>query len=197
LPSSGRAAGAALQHATTPERGDLLSVWNLEERSTLLTGSGEKVYAGIIIGEHNRLNGLDTDPLKAKQLTSIRAAGKDNHVLLSPPTRLTLEQTLAYIGDDEPVDVTPRRVCLRKRQLNAGERRKGSKRAAVPRSDLALRERLRLREPLAPLPVERRDPRHRQGEAAELSKRTIALPEQADPGARCQLLIQLLRLHPG
>jgi GTP-binding protein len=107
------------------------ALWNLEERGSLFIGPGEKVYPGMIIGEHSRPNDLDVNPLKAKQLTNIRAAGKDDNVLLSPPTRLSLEQALAYIGDDELVEVTPRSIRLRKRQLDANERRKEAKRAAV------------------------------------------------------------------
>jgi GTP-binding protein len=107
------------------------ALWNLEERGTLFIGPGEKVYPGMVIGEHSRPSDLDVNPLKAKQLTNIRAAGKDDNVLLSPPTRLSLEQALAYIGDDELVEVTPRSIRLRKRQLDAGERRKEAKRAAV------------------------------------------------------------------
>jgi GTP-binding protein len=107
------------------------ALWNLEERGILFIGPGEKVYPGMIIGEHSRPNDLDVNPLKAKQLTNIRAAGKDDNVLLSPPLRLSLEQALAYIGEDELVEVTPRSIRLRKRQLDANERRKGAKRAAV------------------------------------------------------------------
>jgi GTP-binding protein len=85
----------------------------------------------MIIGEHNRPTDLDVNPLKAKQLTNIRAAGRDDNVLLTPPTSLTLEQALAYIADDELVEVTPRSIRLRKRHLDANERRKEAKRAAV------------------------------------------------------------------
>jgi GTP-binding protein len=85
----------------------------------------------MIIGEHSRQNDLDVNPLKAKQLTNIRAAGKDDNVLLTSPTRLTLEQALAYIEDDELVEVTPQSVRLRKRNLAATERRREAKRAAV------------------------------------------------------------------
>ena len=95
------------------------ALWNLEERGVLFIGPGEKVYAGMIIGEHSRPNDLDVNPLKGKQLTNIRAAGKDDAVLLTPPVRLTLEQALAYIADDELVEVTPRSIRLRKRQLDA------------------------------------------------------------------------------
>jgi GTP-binding protein len=107
------------------------ALWNLEERGTLFIGPGEKVYPGMIIGEHSRPSDLDVNPLKSKQLTNIRAAGKDDAVLLSPPVRLSLEQALAYIGDDELVEVTPRSIRLRKRQLASNERRKDAKRAAV------------------------------------------------------------------
>jgi GTP-binding protein len=107
------------------------ALWNLEERGVLFIGPGEKVYPGMIIGEHNRPTDLDVNPLKAKQLTNIRAAGRDDNVLLTPPTSLTLEQALAYIADDELVEVTPRSIRLRKRHLDANERRKEAKRAAV------------------------------------------------------------------
>jgi GTP-binding protein len=107
------------------------ALWNLEDRGSMFIAPGDKVYAGMIIGEHSRPNDLDVNPLKAKQLTNIRAAGKDDAVLLSPPIRQSLEQALAYIGDDELVEVTPRSIRLRKRQLDPSERRKESRRAAV------------------------------------------------------------------
>ena len=107
------------------------ALWNFEERGILFIGPGEKVYPGMIIGEHSRPNDLDVNPLKGKQLTNIRAAGRDDNVLLSPPQTMTLEQALAYIADDELVEVTPRSIRLRKRHLDAGERRRQSKRAQV------------------------------------------------------------------
>jgi GTP-binding protein len=107
------------------------ALWNLEDRGSMFIAPGDKVYAGMIIGEHSRPNDLEVNPLKAKQLTNIRAAGKDDAVLLSPPIRQSLEQALAYIGDDELVEVTPRSIRLRKRHLDAGERRKQAKRAQV------------------------------------------------------------------
>jgi GTP-binding protein len=115
------------------ERGAAVAyaLWNLEERGVLFIGPGDPVYAGMIIGEHSRPNDLDVNPLKTKQLTNIRAAGRDDNVLLTPPVRLTLEQALAYIEDDELVEVTPQSVRLRKRQLAATERRKEARRAAV------------------------------------------------------------------
>ena len=107
------------------------ALWNLEDRGVMFIGPGDKVYAGMIIGEHTRPNDLEVNPLKAKQLTNIRAASKDDAVLLSPPIRQTLEQALAYITDDELVEVTPRSIRLRKRQLDASERRKEARRAVA------------------------------------------------------------------
>ncbi len=114
------------------EQGDAVAyaLWNLEERGPLFVAPGTKVYPGMIIGEHSRSNDLDVNPLKAKQLTNIRAAGKDDAVNLTPPVRMALEQALAYIADDELVEVTPESIRLRKRHLDAGERRKAQKRAA-------------------------------------------------------------------
>lgn len=115
------------------ERGDAVAyaLWNLEDRGTLFIGPGEKVYPGMIIGEHSRPNDLEVNPLKAKQLTNIRAAGRDDAVLLTPPRRMSLEQALAYVNDDELVEVTPSSIRLRKRQLDASERRKEQRRAQV------------------------------------------------------------------
>ncbi len=107
------------------------ALWNLEDRGLMFIGPGDKVYAGMIIGEHTRPNDLEVNPLKAKQLTNIRAAGKDDAVLLSPPIRQTLEQALAYITDDELVEVTPQSIRLRKRQLDQSERRKEARRAVA------------------------------------------------------------------
>jgi GTP-binding protein len=107
------------------------ALWNLEERGILFIGPGETVYPGMIIGEHSRPSDLDVNPLRTKQLTNIRAAGRDDNVLLTPPRVLTLEEALAYIADDELVEVTPLSIRLRKRHLDAGERRRQSKRAKV------------------------------------------------------------------
>ena len=92
---------------------------------------GEEVYEGMIIGEHSRGNDLDVNPLKAKQLTNIRAAGKDEAVRLTPPRRLTLEQAIAYIEDDELVEVTPKSIRLRKRFLHPEDRKRAKKQAAA------------------------------------------------------------------
>jgi GTP-binding protein len=115
------------------ERGEAVAyaLWNLEDRGLMFIGPGEKVYPGMIIGEHNRPIDLDVNPLKAKQLTNIRAAGKDDSVLLTPPTKLSLEQALAYIADDELVEVTPQSIRLRKRHMDANQRRREAKRSAA------------------------------------------------------------------
>ena len=102
---------------------------NLEERGPLMIGSGVEVYAGMIIGEHTRGNDLEVNPLKAKQLTNIRASGKDDAVTLTPPKRLSLEQAIAYIANDELVEVTPGHIRLRKRHLDPHERKRAQRQA--------------------------------------------------------------------
>jgi GTP-binding protein len=103
------------------------ALWNLEDRGALFIDPGTQVYPGMIIGEHSRGPDLEVNPLKAKQLTNIRAAGKDEAVRLTPPRRMTLEQAIAYIGDDELVEVTPLTVRLRKRTLDPHERKRQSR----------------------------------------------------------------------
>jgi GTP-binding protein len=102
-------------------------LWYLEERGPLFLGAGVKVYEGMIIGEHSRGNDLEVNPLKAKQLTNIRTTSKDEAVRLTPPRRMTLEQAIAYIDDDELVEVTPKSVRLRKRYLDPNERKRMSR----------------------------------------------------------------------
>ena len=106
------------------------ALWNLEERGVLFIGSGEDVYEGMIIGEHSRDNDLEVNPLKAKQLTNIRAAGKDDAVKLTTPRTVKLEEAIGYIDDDELLEVTPKSVRLRKRFLKAHERKKASRAAS-------------------------------------------------------------------
>ena len=103
------------------------ALFNLEDRGRLFIGGGERVYRGMIIGEHSRETDLEVNPLKGKQLTNIRAAGKDEAVKLTPPTRPTLEQAIAYVGDDELVEVTPRAIRLRKRHLDPHERKRAAR----------------------------------------------------------------------
>jgi len=100
------------------------ALWNLEERGTMFVGAGEKTYQGMIIGENSRLDDMDVNPMKAKQLTNVRASGKDEAVRLTPPRRLTLEQAIAYIEEDELVEVTPKSIRLRKQVLNPSFRKR-------------------------------------------------------------------------
>jgi GTP-binding protein len=100
------------------------ALWNLEERGVLFIDPGEAVYPGMIIGENARGEDLEVNPLKGKKLTNIRAAGKDEAVRLTPPRRLTLEQAIAWIDDDELVEVTPNAVRVRKRWLDSNERKR-------------------------------------------------------------------------
>jgi GTP-binding protein len=111
--------GEAIQYA----------LFYLQERGTLFVNPGDKVYVGLILGENSRDNDLDVNPIKEKKLTNIRAAGKDEALLLIPPRRMSLEQAIAYIEDDELVEVTPGAVRLRKRYLDPHERKKHARRA--------------------------------------------------------------------
>ena len=114
------------------EQGEAVAyaLWNLEDRGQLFIGPGEKVYSGMIIGEHAKAGDLEVNPLKSKKLTNIRAAGKDDAILLTPPLRMTLERALAYIEEDELVEVTPGSIRLRKRHLDPHLRRKAMRRSA-------------------------------------------------------------------
>ncbi len=107
------------------------ALFNLEDRGRLFIGGGEKVYQGMIIGEHSRDNDLEVNPLKGKQLTNIRAAGKDDAVKLTPPVRFSLEEAIAYIDDDELVEVTPKAIRLRKRFLDPHERKREARKATA------------------------------------------------------------------
>jgi GTP-binding protein len=100
------------------------SLWNLEERGTMFVGPNEKTYQGMIIGENARMDDLDVNPMKAKQLTNVRASGKDEAIRLTPPKRMTLEQAIAYIDEDELVEVTPKNIRLRKQVLNPSFRKR-------------------------------------------------------------------------
>jgi GTP-binding protein len=107
------------------------ALFSLEDRGPLFIGAGEKIYAGMVIGEHTRGNDLDVNPLRAKKLTNIRAAGKDDNLLLTPPLRMTLERSIAYVADDELVEVTPKAVRLRKRHLDANDRKRMARQKEV------------------------------------------------------------------
>ncbi len=103
------------------------SLFNLQDRGVMFVSHGTEVYEGMIIGEHNRNNDLEVNPVKAKQLTNIRAAGSDENIKLTPPRLMTLEDAISYIADDELVECTPKSIRLRKRYLSANDRKKFSK----------------------------------------------------------------------
>jgi len=103
------------------------ALWNLEDRGPMMIHPGDKVYGGMIIGEHNRDNDLEVNVLKGKKLTNVRASGTDEAVRLTPPLQMTLERSLAYIQDDELVEVTPESIRLRKVYLDTHERKRASK----------------------------------------------------------------------
>ncbi len=104
----------------------------LEERGIMMVAPGEALYEGMIIGENAKAEDLEVNPMKAKQLTNFRASGgKDDAIRLTPPWRLTLEQAIAYIDDDELVEVTPKSIRLRKRYLDPHERKKASRAKAA------------------------------------------------------------------
>ena len=111
--------GEAIQYA----------LFYLQERGTLFVDPGVKVNVGMILGEHSRDNDLEVNPIKEKKLTNIRAAGKDEALLLIPPRKMSLEQAIAYIEDDELVEVTPGAIRLRKRYLDPNERKRHARRA--------------------------------------------------------------------
>ncbi|MFI5123664.1 MAG: EF-Tu/IF-2/RF-3 family GTPase, partial [Vicinamibacteria bacterium] len=99
----------------------------LEDRGVLFIGPGEKLYEGMVIGENAKPQDLEVNPLKSKQLTNFRVSGKEDAIRLTPPRRMTLEQAIAYIQDDELVEVTPQSIRLRKRYLDPHERKKASR----------------------------------------------------------------------
>ncbi|MGA9468868.1 MAG: translational GTPase TypA [Candidatus Macondimonas sp.] len=113
--------------ANGPGKALAYALFNLQERGRLFIGHGEEVYEGMVIGIHSRDNDLVVNPLKAKQLTNIRAAGSDENIILVPPIRLTLEQALEFINDDELVEVTPKAIRVRKRYLKEHERKRSSR----------------------------------------------------------------------
>ncbi|MDF3349439.1 translational GTPase TypA [Sulfitobacter sp. KE34] len=124
-PIPGRRAGVLI----SMENGTSVAyaLWNLEERGKMMIGAQADVYTGMIIGEHSRDNDLEVNPLKGKKLTNVRASGTDDAVRLTPPMTLSLEEAIAYIDDDELVEVTPNAVRLRKRYLDPHERKRMAK----------------------------------------------------------------------
>jgi len=107
------------------------AMWKLEDRGPMMIEPGWKVYKGMIVGEHTRDNDLEINVLKGKQLTNIRTQSKDEAVRLTPPIQMTLEKALAYIEDDERVEVTPKSIRLRKVWLDPNDRKKFGKKAGA------------------------------------------------------------------
>jgi GTP-binding protein len=114
------------------EDGDAVAyaLWKLQERGRMFVGPGEKLYEGMVIGIHSRDNDLVVNPIKGKQLTNVRASGKDDAILLTPPIGLTLEYAVEFIADDELVEITPKSIRIRKRHLKEHERKRASREAA-------------------------------------------------------------------
>ncbi|MEA3192994.1 MAG: GTP-binding protein [Betaproteobacteria bacterium] len=106
------------------------ALWKLQERGRMFVSPGEPVYEGMIVGIHSRDNDLVVNPIKTKQLTNIRASGKDEAIDLTPPIQLTLEYAVEFIGDDELAEITPKSIRLRKRHLQEHERRRAERAAA-------------------------------------------------------------------
>lgn len=113
--------------ANVPGKATAFSLWNLEERGKMFIGPQTEVYEGMIIGIHSRENDLVVNVIKGKQLTNIRAAGSDENIILTPPIRLSLEQALEFINDDELVEVTPMHIRIRKKFLKETDRKRASR----------------------------------------------------------------------
>ena len=125
---SERANGVLISNGTGKALG--FALFNLQERGQILIDPGTDVYEGMLIGIHSRDNDLVVNPLKGKQLTNIRAAGKDDNILLTPPLRFSLEQALEFIDDDELVEITPKSIRLRKKLLQEQVRKSAARRKA-------------------------------------------------------------------
>ncbi|HEY5210035.1 MAG TPA: translational GTPase TypA [Stellaceae bacterium] len=130
-PIEGRRNGVLI--STAPGDAVAYALWNLEERGPMFITPGTPVYQGMLIGAHSRGNDLDVNPIKGKQLTNIRTTSKDEAVRLTPPIQMSLEQAIAYIDDDELVEVTPKSIRLRKRLLDPNDRKRASRAAEAAR----------------------------------------------------------------
>ncbi len=129
LPYKGEIQGRRNGVLISNEQGEAVAyaMFKLEDRGPMMIEPGWKVYKGMIVGEHTRENDLEINVLKGKQLTNIRTTSKDEAVRLTPPIRMTLEKALAYIEDDELVEITPKSIRLRKRHLDPNERKRAEK----------------------------------------------------------------------
>ncbi len=114
------------------EKGEAVAyaLWKLQERGRMFVSPGNRLYEGMVIGIHSRDNDLVVNPIKTKQLTNIRAAGKDEAIMLTPPIALTLERAVEFIADDELVEITPQTIRIRKRHLKENERKRAAREAA-------------------------------------------------------------------
>ena len=130
-PYKGKIQGRRTGTLIAMDKGEAVAfaLWNLEDRGPMMIHPGDKVYQGMIIGEHTRDNDLEVNVLKGKKLTNVRASGSDEAVRLTPPLQMTLERSLAYIADDELVEVTPESIRLRKVHLDPHERKRAAKAA--------------------------------------------------------------------
>ena len=126
-PIAGRRAGVLI--AMGAGTSVAYALWNLESRGHMFIGAQEPVYQGMIIGQHSRENDLDVNPMKGKKLTNVRASGTDDAVRLTTPVAMSLEQAIAYINDDELVEVTPKAIRLRKRLLDPHARKRAARAA--------------------------------------------------------------------
>jgi GTP-binding protein len=103
------------------------SLWKLQDRGRMFVSPGDRVYEGMVIGIHTRDNDLVVNPVKTKQLTNVRASGKDEAIALTPPIAMTLESAIEFIAEDELVEITPKTIRIRKRFLLEHERKKASR----------------------------------------------------------------------
>ena len=120
----GRRNGALI--STDTGKAVAFAIWKLQDRGLMFIEHNTPVYKGMIVGEHSRDNDLEINVLKGKQLTNIRASGSDEAVTLVPPKLMTLEAMMAYINDDELLEVTPKNLRLRKKHLDAKKRKKST-----------------------------------------------------------------------
>ncbi|MEM8616081.1 MAG: translational GTPase TypA [Pseudomonadota bacterium] len=130
-PYKGKIQGRRTGTLIAMDKGEAVAfaLWNLEDRGPMMIHPGDKVYQGMIIGEHTRDNDLEVNVLKGKKLSNVRASGTDEAVRLTPPLQMTLEKSLAYIADDELVEVTPESIRLRKVHFDPHERKRAAKKA--------------------------------------------------------------------
>ena len=124
------ARGNGVLVSSEPGEAVAYALWKLQERGRMFVTPGEKLYEGMLIGIHTRDNDLVVNPVKTKQLTNVRAAGKDEAILLTPPIQMTLEYAVEFIDEDELVEITPQSIRLRKRMLRESDRRRAGRAAA-------------------------------------------------------------------